>query len=161
MATARSSTRGPAKPRGAKKPPAPPRERLAALDVLTVLEGEAQDAVPLDPEPEPECDFPLEIKRGRCPVAVFNSPGDVCSMNERIKMSSAKNWRVPEFVRGVLAVFDEQDAEAVRGASRGGSLYVEADPRFGADPLRCTACFPPTRWYSAAAYQRHMTRHGG
>lgn len=132
---------------------------MTPLDALSLLEEE-REPIPAPP-PEPECAFPLEIKNGRCPVAVFNAPGDVSSMNERVKVSSQKNWRVPEFVRGVLAVFDAGDADLVRQASNGGRLYVEADPRFGADPLRCTTCFPPTRWYSAAAYQRHMTRHSG
>jgi hypothetical protein len=158
MATARSSTRGPAKPRGAKKPPAPPRERVAALDVLPVIEAEEQ-GIPAPP-PEPECAFPREILKGRCPVAVFNSPGDTCSMGERVKVSSEQRSHPARFVRGVLAVFSEGDAESVRDASQRGRLYVEADSRFGADPLICSACYPNTRWYSTAAYQRHMKRHG-
>jgi hypothetical protein len=160
MATARSSTRGPAKPRGAKKPPAPPRERVAALDVLPVSEGDWEGPLPAPPPDEPECAFPREILKGRCPVAVFNSPGDTCSMGERVKVSSEQRAHPVKFVRGVMAVFSEGDAEGVRAASQNGRLYIEADPRFGAGPLMCSACYPHTRWYSAAAYQRHMKRHG-
>jgi hypothetical protein len=159
MASTRSPRQGPAKPRGAVKPKAPPRERVAPLDVLTVLEAEEEE-IPA-PAPEPECAFPLEIKKGRCPVAVFNSPGDISSMNERVKLSADKHQSPAQFSRGTLGVFSETDAVVVRHASKGGRLYVEADPRFGADPLRCTTCYPPTRWYSTGAYQRHMKRHGG
>jgi hypothetical protein len=112
------------------------------------------------PAPEPECDFPLEIKKGRCPVTVFNSPGDICSMNERVNFPATEKRNPSQFERGVLPVFTEDDAENVRAASAGGRLYVEADPRFGARPLYCTTCFPKTRWYSALAYERHMKRHG-
>ena len=161
MTSPRSSTRGttraPAKPRGAKKPPAPPRERLAPLEVLPVLEEEEQE-IPAPP-PEPECPWPFEIKRGRCPVAVFNAPGDVASMNEGVAVAGERNSEPLRFERGVLAVFTEEGAENVRLASRGGALYVEGDPRFGAEPLLCDACYPPTRHYSQRAYQRHMKRH--
>jgi hypothetical protein len=153
-----SPRQGPAKPRGAKKSVAPPRERVAPLEVLPVIEEE--DApIPALP-PEPECAFPLEIKRGRCPVTVFNAPGDVSSMNESISFPAADRRDPARFQRGVLAVFSAEDAENVRLADKRGRLYVEADPRFGARPLMCTTCYPKTRWYSAAAYERHMKRHG-
>jgi hypothetical protein len=132
---------------------------LAPLDVLPVIEEEEQDEVPAPP-PEPECDFPFEMKKGRCPVAVFNAPGDTCSMNENLSFAKSEYRHPLRFDRGVLAVFDEGDAQIVRDANPGGRVYVEGDPRFGADPLKCTGCYPKTRWYSTAAYERHMKRHG-
>jgi hypothetical protein len=157
MATARSTRQGPAKPRGAAKPKAPPRERFAPLDVLPVIEAEEEEPIPAPP-PVPECEFPFEMSKGRCPVAVFNAPGDTCSMNESLSFPRAERRGPLKFSRGVLAAFTEEDAGIVRAANPGGRLYVEADPRFSHGPLICDTCYPKTRWYSTAAYQRHTKR---
>lgn len=159
MASARSPRQGPAKPRGATKPQAPPRERFVPLEVLPVIEEEEQDEIPA-PLPEPECEFPHDIRKGRCPVAVFNAPGDICSMNESLAFPESEGRNALKFDRGTLAVFTEEDAAVVRAAGKNGLLYVEANPKFGAEPLVCDTCYPKTRWYSPTAYQRHMKRHG-
>jgi hypothetical protein len=162
MASARTTTRtgsagssrGPAKPRGAKKPPAPPRERLAALDVLPVIEEDEGDVLPAPP-PVPECPFPFEMLKGRCPVAVFNSPD---SPNETLAFPKADRRNPLKFNRGVLGAFSDEDAVVVRAANPGGKVYVEADPRLSYQPLICATCYPRTRWYSTVAYERHMRR---
>jgi hypothetical protein len=154
MANARSSRQGPAKPRGAVKPKAPPRERVAPLEVLVELEEEAAEPVPA-PEPEPEVRFPFEGSKGQDPVAVFNSPD---SPNENLAFPKSDRRGPLRFSRGVLAVFTEDDAEVVRAANPAGKVYVEADPRLSHSPLICATCYPRTRWYSTVAYERHMRR---
>lgn len=163
------------KPRGAVKPKAPPRPRLAPRDVppdeVDVLDDFGSgdgfintfDVASLDvnlpASADPACAFPFEADRkGRCPVAVFNAPD---AWNERIAFDAADRMHPLEFTRGVLAVFDEGDAELVRTCNPAGRTYVEADPKFGPSPLICSACYPNSRWYSTAAYQRHYRRRHG
>lgn len=100
------------------------------------------------------CSFPLEKRGGRCPVAVFNSPN---SPNERIAVVAGLGAETLKFERGLLAVFEDEDAGVVRGANPGGSTYIEANPRLADDPLICKICYPQTRWYSQDAYTRHTT----
>lgn len=107
------------------------------------------------PEPEPaRCAFPREMRGDRCPVAVFNCP---TSPNERISVASGPGGETLRFLRGLLAVFEEREAPIVRRANPGGNTYIEANPRLADNPLVCTTCYPPTRWYSQEAYQRHTT----
>lgn len=162
MATAgRSVTR---KPRGASKPPAAPRRKVVPVaDAELELEQWEADNEPLPAEPEPQpARFPYEQKRGQDPVAVFNTYGGDTSWNERLAFPSNDNRLPLQFHRGLLALFDEEDAEYVRQASLGGRLYREADEKFAADPIQCTECYPTTRWYSQAAYVAHnRQKHQG
>lgn len=134
-----------------------PLRAPALAQVATVYDGEGDDTTSPEPEeivvPAPVCRFPLEMVGGRCPVAVFNAP---TSPRERLALS-AKAWKTPlQFLDGLLAVFRDEDAEAVRRANRG-TTYIEAtDSRLFDNPLLCGACKPKTRWYSTEAYERHM-----
>jgi hypothetical protein len=147
----------PAAPKANVKTPLRP-PALAAPAVSYDGEGDDTTSSPEPAQPAvAPCAFPLEMKDGRCPVAVFNSP---TSPRERISTSS-KSWKTPlQFADGLLAVFREEDADVVRRASRG-STYLEADPRVF-EPFRCKACRPVTRWYSTDAFERHMRfKHSG
>lgn len=159
MATGRTST--PRKPRGATKPPSAPRQKVVPVaDAVVELEQWEADHEPLPAEPEPKlARFPFEQRRGHDPVAVFNTYGGDTSENERLAFPSNDN-RIPlQFHRGLLAVFDEEDAEYVRSASQGGRLYREAtDERLFAKPFICDVCKPSTRWYSQEAYTQHNRR---
>lgn len=127
---------------------------VAAVEGIP-LDSEPDAVVAVEPEsePEPVCAFPLEVRQGRCPVAVFNSPR---SPNERI--AYAKGHVKPlKFLRGLLAVFEQREADIVRGSNPGGSTYIEANPRVADEPFICKTCYPPTRWYSQQAYDQHTT----
>lgn len=174
MTTARSS-----KPRGATRPKAPPRPRIAVRDVPLAVElDEEEEEVLLpprlapeflpswfapephpeikeEPEPEPVVRFPLEKRRGGlAPIAVFNSP---TSPRERLAFPERVGRRPIAFDgNGLLLLYDEEDAEIVRNNNPGGRTYVEGDPRLEHNPFVCDDCFPKSRWYSQSAFQRHM-----
>lgn len=145
MPAARSAS--PAKPKAA-----PRRGAAKAPAVAPPSEGVASEPAEVKAAAVP-CAFPLEMRDGKCPVAVFHSPN---SPNERI--SYAKGHVKPlAFVKGLLAVFTEREAAIVRQANPGGSTYLEGDPVLGNKPLVCKTCAHPTRWYDSDAYTRHTT----
>lgn len=149
------------KPRATSKPiPAPRRKVVPVADAELVMEEWEADNEPLPAEPEPEpARFPFEQKRGKDPVAVFNTYGGDTSENERLAFPASEGRLPLQFYRGVLAVFSESEAAYVRRASQGGRLYREAtDERLFAKPFVCDACKPPTRWYSQEAYTQHNRR---
>lgn len=143
MPVARKAT--PAKPKAAtpRRVAAGPASAPSAVDAAPVVAATVAEA---------PCAFPLEMRDGKCPVAVFNS-APPASPNERI--AYAKGHVKPlAFLKGLLAVFTEREAAIVRQANPG-NAYIEGNPKLGDEPLICDACFPKTRWYSAEAFKRH------
>lgn len=130
------------------------RQAASGVEAAEVAGGPAEAGDESPVPAAPPCAFPLEMRDGRCPVAVFNAPD---APNTRIAHSARRGAHPIRFVRGLLALFLEQEADLVRTGARGGN-YVEANPRLGDEPLVCADCHPQTRWYSQNAYQRHVRR---
>lgn len=125
---------------------------MPAARTVIVAKKEGSAVGPEIKEAVVPCAFPREMRDGRCPVAVFNSPA---SPNERIVGRDSKKHAKPlQFMKGLLALFTERDADIVRRANPAGA-YIEANPKLSDEPLICDACFPKSRWYSAEAYRRH------